>query len=261
MAESSWDSILRNREQYPDSMTVDLGGVQVPLGELRNSVIPKQDMTKLTQGWSQREQQARQQIDMLQTQLAQALSAVPQEPSYDQRSLPGQGDGPLLVDYSRDPILAPLHQMALQERERGMRTEQTLSTLEKTLQALGQQLAQWPVLMALDKIKQHDEFGVDPQQLVQFAVQRRQGPPNLQEDYQLFTMEARLAKARAEAEQAAYEKAKQELATSGSGVPYMPFGPPRTLSLPDPVYSSLDEAEAAALNDPELLGIIMGQAS
>src|SRR6266508_144530 len=112
MAESSWDSILRNREQYPDSMTIDLNGVQVPLGDLRNTVVPKSDMTKVTQNWSQREQAARQQIDTLQSQLAQALAAVPQEQSYDPRSLP-QGDGSPLVDYSRDPILAPLHQMAL----------------------------------------------------------------------------------------------------------------------------------------------------
>src|SRR6266496_5287017 len=117
MAEASWDSILRNRDQFPDSMTIDLGGAQVPLGELRNSVMPKADMTKLTQNWSQREQAARQQIDTLQSQLAQALAAVPQEQPYDPRSLPGQGDGSPLVDYSRDPILAPLHQMALEARQ------------------------------------------------------------------------------------------------------------------------------------------------
>ncbi len=258
MAEASWDSILRNRDQFPDSMTIDLGGTQVPLGELRNSVMPKADMTKLTQNWSQREQAARQQIDTLQSQLAQALAAVPQEQSYDPRSLPA-GDGSPLVDYSRDPILAPLHQMALEARQEGAMTSKTLAKLEGTLQQLGQQLAQWPVLMALDKIKSQDEFNVDPQQLVQFAVSRRQGPPNLHEDYMLMTMEQRLAKARKDAEQVAYDKAKQELATQGSGVPYMPFGPPRTLQMPDPVYNSLDEAEAAALNDPELLGIIMGQ--
>jgi len=240
-------------------MTIDLNGVQVPLGDLRNTVVPKSDMTKVTQGWSQREQAARQQIDTLQSQLAQALAAVPQEQDYRQSSRPGQGDGAPLVDYSRDPILAPLHQMALEAQQNGAMTNTTIAKLEQTLQQLGQQLAQWPVLMALDKIKSQDEFNIDPQQLVQFAVQRRQQAPNLHEDYMLMTMEQRVAKERKAAEEAAYAKAKQELATQGSGVPYMPYGPPRTLSLPDPAYTNMDEAEAAAMNDPELLGIIMGQ--
>lgn len=257
MAESSWDAILRNREQYPDTMTIDLNGSQVALGELRGSVLPKGDMTRLTQQWSQRDQTQRQQIEQLQMQLAEALTVTP-EPT-QRGNAPGQAHGTPELDYSRDPILAPLHSLAMEAHQRGTRTEETIAKLERTLQQLGNQLAQWPVLMTLDKIKSTDEYNVDPQDLVKFAVSRRQAAPNLQDDYALMTIEARVAKERKAAEDAAYAKAKAELAAVGSGVPYMPYGPPRTLALPEPMYQSMDDAEAAALNDPELLGIIMGQ--
>jgi hypothetical protein len=98
---------------------------------------------------------------------------------------------------------------------------------------------------------------VDPSQLVQRALQGREGPPNLNDAYLLLTREQREAAIRKEAEEAAFARAKRELATGM--VPFQPYGPPTTLKTPEPTYASLDEAENAAVMDPEMLAILMGQ--
>src|SRR5215510_8950148 len=99
MADMSWDSVLRNRESFPDDMTVEMNGTPIALGDLRNEVIPKQDMTRLTQGWSAREQSNRAQIETLQQQLAQALTAANRQDAganaYETSSAPPGHGAPL----------------------------------------------------------------------------------------------------------------------------------------------------------------------
>jgi hypothetical protein len=259
MADISWNSILRNRESYPDEMVVDMNGSAIALGELRNAVIPKEDMTRLTQNWSQRDQAAQARIDQLQAQLAQTLSAAntDQADNNYRSSSPYETNGTPLVDYERDPILGPIFQATRQSLERQNRTEQSIDKLEKMLQGIGSQLGQWPVMMALDQIKRSDPYNVDPQALVQHALAQRQGPPNLNDSYILLTREQREAAIRQEAEKAAYDKAKQEMARGQ--VPFQPFGPPQSIAMPEPTYASLDEAEHAAVMDPEMLAVMMGQ--
>ena len=257
MADFSWSDVLRNRSAYPDDMVVEINGAPIALGALRDEAIPKQDMTRLTQNWSQREQAARQQIDTLQAQLAQALTQREEYAAPTTSS--SNGYGAPLVDYDKDPILGPIFAASREAIERQARTEQNIERLEKMLQGIGSQLGQWPVMMALDQIKRNDPYDVDPQELVQHALNQRQGPPNLNESYLLLTREKREAQIRREAEAAALEKAKRELATSA--VPFHPWGPPQTLTTPEPTYASMDEAENAALADPEMLAILMGSAA
>jgi|SoiMethySBSTD1v2_1073268.scaffolds.fasta_scaffold63421_6 hypothetical protein len=260
MADVSWNTIIRNREAYPDEMVIDVNGAPIALGDLRNTAIPKEDMTRLTQNWSQRDQAARAQIDQLQAQLAQALTAANTDHAANtyEGSSPYPTNGAPLVDYERDPILAPIFQASKLALERAARTEETIARLERTLEGIGSQLGQWPVMMALDQIKRNDPYNVDPQALVQHALASRQGPPNLNESYTLLTREQREAAIRADAEKAAYEKARMELARGA--VPFQPFGQPATMRTPEPVYANLDEAEAAATMDPEMLAILMGSA-
>jgi type II secretory pathway pseudopilin PulG len=260
MADMSWSSVIRNRDQYPDEMVVDMNGTPIALGELRNSVIPKEDMTKLTQGWSQRDQAARAQIETLQAQLAQALTAANTQDAAANTYESSTNNNPYgnsLVDYERDPILGPMFQASKLALERQARTDANIERLEKMLNGIGSQLGQWPVMMALDQIKRNDPYNVDPQALVQHALASRQGPPNLQESYVLLTREQREAQIRQEAEQAALAKAKLELARGQ--VPFQPFGLPQTMKTPEPTYASLDEAEHAAVMDPEMLAVLMGQ--
>ena len=263
MADLNWSSVLRNRDAYPDTMTIDLNGTPIALGELRNVAVPKEDMTRVTQGWSERERASQARIDQLQTQLAQALTAAN---DYESRSRGAANDyessstavapNGAVIDYERDPILAPLFLANRQAAERQRSMEANLERVEKMLQGIGSQLGQWPVMMAIDKIKQQDPYGVDPQALVQQALTMRQGPPNLNDAYLLMTREQREAAIRAEAEKAAVEKAKRELAVNG--VPHHPFGPPATLRMPEPTYGTMDEAETAAIMDPEMLAVLMG---
>lgn len=265
MADHSWSSVLRNRLDYPDDMTVEVNGQPIALGELRNVAIPKEDMTRLTQGWAERERANQAQIETLRTQLA---TAIAQQTEYEARlasandyngNSAGQPNGSVpLVDYDRDPILGPIFQASRQALERQSRTEANIERLEKMFQGIGAQLSQWPVMMALDQIKRNDPYGVDPQQLVQHALASRQGPPNLNDSYTLLTREHREAAIRKEAEEAAIAKARRELAATG-GLPHQPYGPPQTLRLPEPTYQTLDEAEHAAIMDPEMLAILMGQ--
>lgn len=263
MADHSWSSVLRNRADYPDDMTVEIGGNPIALGELRNVVVPKEDFTRVTQGWSERDRSNQSQISLLQNQLATAIAAqndyearLKAVNEYETNPAPQPGGGPL-IDYERDPILGPIFAASRQALERQSKTEANLDRVEKMLQGIGAQLGQWPVMMALDQIKRNDPYNVDPQQLVQQALQSRQGPPNLNDAYTLLTREQREAAIRKEAETAAYEKAKLELARGQ--VPFQPFGQPQTMRTPDPTYATLDEAEQAAVMDPEMLAILMGQ--
>jgi hypothetical protein len=259
MADVSWNNVLRNRDAYPDEMVVEMNGASIALGELRNVVVPKEDMTRLTQGWSQRDRENQARIDQLQAQLAERLSAAnDQAANTYESSSPFPTNGTPLVDYERDPILGPIFQASKMSLERQARTEANLERVEKMLQGIGSQLGQWPVMMALDQIKRNDPYGVDPQELVQHALAQRQGPPDLNSAYTLLTREKREAAIREEAEKAAYAKAKQELARGQ--VPFQPFGPPQSMATPEPTYASLDEAEQAAVMDPEMLAILMGQA-
>lgn len=259
MADTSWSNVLRNRDAYPDEMVVEMNGTSIALGDLRNAVIPKEDMTRLTQGWSQRDRENQARIDQLQGQLAERLAANTDQAANDYgRSSPFETNGPSVIDYERDPILGPIFQASKMSLERQARTEANLERVEKMLQGIGSQLGQWPVMMALDQIKRNDPYGVDPQELVQQALAQRQGPPDLNSAYTLLTREKREAAIRKEAEEAAYAKAKQELARGQ--VPFQPFGPPSTMATPEPTYATLDEAEHAAVMDPEMLAILMGQA-
>src|SRR5262245_3558137 len=263
MSEMSWSDVLRNRSAYPDDMLVELNGTPIALGALRDATIPKEDMTRLTQGWSERDRAAQSRIEQLQTQLATALQTandyearVRAQNDYDS-SLP-PANGAAAIDYASDPILGPMFKATQQSLERQRATEANLERLEKMLTGIGSQLGQWPVMLALDQIKRNDPYGVDPQALVQHALAQRQGPPNLQDSYIALTREQREAQIRAEAEKVGLEKAKRELALGA--LPHQPFGPPQTVKMPEPTYSSLDEAERAATVDPEMLAILMGQA-
>lgn len=264
MADLNWNAVLRNREEYPDSMTIDMNGSPIALGDLRAVTIPKEDMTRVTQGWSERERQSQARIDQLQTQLAQALTVANDYEARARSANDYEGspqvrtsDG-AVIDYERDPILAPLFLASRANAEQQRAMAANLERVEKMLQGLGTQLGQWPVMMAIDKIKSNDPYNVDPQALVQQALTMRQGPPNLNDAYLLMTREQREAGIRAEAEKAAMEKAKLELARGA--VPHHPFGPPSTMRTPEPTYGTMDEAENAAVMDPEMLAILMGSA-
>jgi len=78
---ATWDEILEDRNTYPDDLKVENAG-GLTLGELRNGVIPKRDMTKLTERHkSEREslqselQRHQQGTAVLQQQLQAALAA------------------------------------------------------------------------------------------------------------------------------------------------------------------------------------------
>ena len=138
MSELSWSSVLRNRDQYPDDMVVDVNGSPIALGSLRNAAIPKEDMTRLTQGWSQRDQAQQAQIETLQAQLAQALTAANTQDAaantYESSS-PVPTNGTPLVDYERDPILGPIFQASKMALERQAKTDANIDRLEKMCKA------------------------------------------------------------------------------------------------------------------------------
>ena len=94
--------ILTNREAYPDDRTLDLGnGQTVTLKQFRDAVIPKGEMTKLTQQYSERERQLQQAVQGYQTQLEQALrdkGATPANPTA------GLSEAELI----NDPVLGPI---------------------------------------------------------------------------------------------------------------------------------------------------------
>ena len=71
----------------------------------------------------------------------------------------------------------------------------------------------------------------------------------------MLNYEAAVAKAREAGKAEGLEQAQKDMLMNPA-VPYAPYGPPQSIPLPQPQYKTMDEAEAAALQDPEIIGLM-----
>lgn len=235
----SWNDILTNRKDYPDDLKVNLNGQEVVLKELRDVTVPKGDMTKLTQQYAAEKQQLQQQAQQASAQLAKMLQAAGQ---------PANGQVPQddLSAYLEDPTFRPIAQRLQSALQKMEQLEQRTVQHERTWWA-NQHLQQ------IERLKQRDP-NIDVDALLNTAAQL--GTPNLELVYRHMTYDQATKKAMEDGIQKGIEQGKKE-----ARVPVVPLQGRRTVSAPlsENQPKTFDEAEAAAMKDPEIHQLFAGQ--
>lgn len=237
----TWDDIISNREQFADSMEIDINGSKMTVGDARARLLPKGEYTKATQRARELEgqvQQSAQQQAYLQQQLQMALSQRGQ-------ALPENRDE-LEALVSEYPGLAPV----------ANRLRQTEQKLSESLQRMQQHELVFNTnqhAQMYDRIRTQDpEYATDEgrNKLVNFALQN--GIQRLDLAHQLLTRDREAAKASEKARQEGIEEGKKQ-----AKLPTVFGGGKRTASQNAPVVpKDMREAEAMALQDPEILSIM-----
>jgi len=198
--------------------------------------VPKGDMTKLTQQAAAEKQQLQQQAQVLQQQLARALQSAGQP-------VPQSTDE--MQAYLEDPTFRPLASRLQNALAKVEQLEKRTTDHERTWWAQQH-------LQQIERIKGRDK-DVDVDALLNTAAQL--GTPNLELVHRHLTYEKAQKAARDEGFKEGIEKGKAE-----AKVPVVPLQGRRTVSRPvtDTTPKNFDEAESAALNDPEILQIYAG---
>lgn len=242
----TWDDILNNREQYADSLELDVNGTKMSVGEARARLLPKGEYTKATQ-------RARE----LETQLAQAVQAQAQMQQQFQQELARRGQSaPTSQDevdalVSEYPGLAPIANRLKRYEQQMAEAAQRIQQHELVFNT-NQHAAMY------NQIKEKDaEFASDEgrSKLINYALQH--GIQRLDLAHQLLTRDR-------DAQKAA-EAARQEGIAEGKKLAKQPTilgGGSRTASKSAPVTpTDFRSAEAAALADPEILSIMNGESA
>lgn len=227
MADLTYD-ILTNREQYPDDAEITLStGQKVTVKQFRDAVIPKADMTKLSEKWAGEKRQLEAATQGLQQQLADAARAK------EVRS--GVPSGTLTEDdYLNDPVLGPIARRLKAAEERVQFHE--AAYLRHNYEA---QLASFA---KADPAFKKEEF-------LDFAIKR--GIADLSLAHDLYTRPTAIKSAEDAAYERGVKKGKEE-----ASVPRIPTGSRRAPkpAADAPGFLDLDAAE----RDPEILQALAG---
>ncbi|SRR5713101_1030283 len=242
MADLRWSDVLSNPQAYPDEMLLrDLGAdIGQQLIDARKTVVPRD----LAQRQYQRAEVLAEEKRALEQQLAQALTAPPQGDIAPVRP-------PYPIDYTTDPLLGPLHRDSSKALELATTTNSRLDDITRLQQQLLTGLSQIPLVMRIEQLKQQDP-GLDPARLLEYNRERLK-QPDLADAYRLMTYDSALAKAKEAGMAAGLEQAKQDM-MKNPPVPYAPYGPAQSIPLPQPSFQTMEAAEAAALQDPDIIG-------
>ncbi len=245
MADLNWNDVISNPQAYPDEMLLrDMGEYGQRLIDLRKSVVPRDTAAR----FAQRAEVLAEEKRALEYQLAQALAATPNPAVADARTQPNYP-----IDYNTDPLLGPLHQAGQTALELGQANTQRLDEIVRLQQQLLQGLAQIPQVMRIEQLKQADP-SLDPARLLEFQQQKLR-QPDLADAYRLMTYDRAVANAREAGKADGLEQAQKDLMMNPQ-VPYAPYGPPQSIPLPQPQFTTMDQAESAAMSDPEIIGLL-----
>lgn len=245
--------VLKNREQYPDTLTYKVGEQEYTLGDLRNNMIPKADYTKESQRWSQEKQQ-------LADQYNQRLSFYDQQLQQLNQALANRGQPPAsnaedalsrLDQDAADPTLGPYAKSLRKVLGEMGELKEQLTQANKRMQQ--HEEAWWldKHSQVINRIRDKDPEYHEPakvQELLSYAQQN--GIPNLDLAYQLKTRERDIAKVRDEAVKEAETRLKAQQEADATA-PHIPSGSAGTVAGPGqqtwtPPEGTLDPWEAAA---------------
>jgi len=245
MAELNWTDIIHNPQAYPDEMLLrDMGEYGQRMVDLRKSVVPRDTAAR----FAQRAEVLAEEKRALEYQLAQALAAVPNPAVADANTRSAYP-----IDYNTDPLLGPLHQNGVKALEMATANDKRLDDIVRMQQQLLQGLAQIPQVMRIEQLKQQDPH-LDPARLLEFQQQKLR-QPDLADAYRLMNYDRAVASAREAGKADGLEQAQKDLMMNPQ-VPYAPYGPPQSIPLPQPQFTTMDQAESAAMSDPEIIGLL-----
>lgn len=243
--------VLHNREKYPDDAEITLAdGQKVTIGDWRDAVLPKGDLTRASEGWSRKERELNQAVEGLQGQLARAMETRPAEIA------PTRNNGQITEeDLLADPVLGPMAKRLQDATTRLTEHEGRLKQHEETwlranytsqLGVLGQRFNG-----RFNKDGKGKAF--DQKAFLDYALE--QGVSNLDVAYRGFTMDDELAMTTREAEARGEERGIKK-----GRVPTVPFGRRRGPTRPEGLPGSLQElTDDAVMDDPEMQRAIAGE--
>ena len=242
----TWDEIIANREQFADSLEIDINGTKLSVGDARARLLPKGEYTRATQRAKELEGQvgqAQQQAAYLQAQLTQALASRGQAMPENTDELQA-----LVQEY---PGLAPV----------ANRLRQTEEKLNQSLQRMQQHELVFNTnqhAQMYERIRQQDpEYATDEgrNKLVQFALTN--GIQRLDLAHQLLTRDTYAQQQADKARQEGIEEGRKAART-----PTVFGGGRRTSSKETPApLTTMRDAEQAALADPEIMAIFSESAT
>lgn len=261
----SLNDLLEDRAQYPDGQEVTIAGVTTTLGDLREQgYFRKADYTKKTTELAR----ARETFSREKAEFEQAKSGAEAElarmvenamgrraavESANPQATPDEVERYLQTDPVSQRILAKVSEAtrALDDMRREHATMQ--DGLKRQQEAMLVDFHNRALATLEPRMK---EFEVSRDDLVKFA--REHAVPRLDLAFDLMTkdkqIEAREKSARETAHKEAYEKAKKELAAPA--LPQRRVAGPLAPEAP----KTFDEAQDAALRDPEILATMEGMA-
>jgi hypothetical protein len=243
--ELNWTDVIQNPQAYPDERLLrDMGEYGQRLVDLRKTVVPRDTAAR----FAQRAEVLAEEKRALEYQLAQALAAAPNPVVSDPNPRTNYP-----IDYTTDPLLGPLHKDGQRALEMAAANNQRLDDIVKMQQQLLQGLAQIPQVMRIEQLKQADP-ALDPARLLEFHQQRLR-QPDLADTHRLMNYEQQMARARETGKTEGLEQAQRDLMANPQ-VPYAPYGPPQSIPLPVPQFTTMEQAEQAAMSDPEIIGLL-----
>lgn len=237
--------ILNNRETYPDSQEIEMMGQKMTLGSLRADLIPKGDFTRATQKLSDdkarlesSQAQLQEAYNGLQAQLKTLVDARGQQPSQN-------GAMSDMDALAADPLLGPLVKTMQRIEQRIEADSKRYDVIQNTQKEMVTEYLKNEYRRKLSDMKR-DHPDLSEPTLIDFATKHQIADLDLA--YKLMTVDTRVEQTAREAEQRGYDKGKTEV----QQVP--PILPGRRMMGPPPTegIKTLDEAERAAVNDPEI---------
>jgi len=236
---ATWEDVLKNREQYPDTMEVPNLGVTV--GQLRDGFVPKADLTNATTQQAQKHKQQLEQFQnaaqareqMFQQQLAQAMQR--------QGVNPNNAAEDDLSPYRSDPTFGPLVKALDATRQQNQQLMQRVQMDEVSVRTMRYQ-------DELNQLKK-EHPDLNERELADYTAKLWQGGPDLKVAKRLYTYDQDIKRIETEAEKRGYEKAKAE-----PPVVAMPgHGRRSRSSANEPKPKDMKQAAEMALNDPEIM--------
>ena len=241
------NAVLEDSQNYPDTMSIDIGGQKVTLGDLRATPQFK-GFTKYSQERSREKQelegrlsQAQQERDRAAQELANAMATSRQAPNLN-------SNDPLAA-FRADATFAPLIAVLDKAVEKA-------DALEKKAGLYEQNIWMNAHVNAIKDIQGNDSEFKDPakvNELISYA--KNNGISNLSLAHRELTRDRDIKKALEEGEKKGIEAGKKKAI---SEMTMVPSGARRLVSPTPDAPKTFDEAEDAALADPEVLQIFSG---
>lgn len=259
--------ILDDPKGYPNDRKITLEGVDTTLGELRGGYLKDADYRQKTTALArERDSFSREKADFEQARTdAEAQLARLAEAALQKATPTGTAPTPDDVEQylQKDPVAARL--VARIEKLNTRLDEVAKKDTEREAQVRAQQEAYVADLhhRAMQTIAQRDPYFADPakrEEFTKWAV--AQGIPRVDWAYSHYLvtqglLDARVkeaeGKAKETASKEAYDKARKELAS-----PVIPARRVIQTTLAEGAPKTFDEAQDAAMRDPEILSLLEG---